>query len=287
MMTTQAEAATKPSIGVAILTWKAHQTLQLSLESHRESGLLDLVDDAVVFFQEFEPEVEVPLVEHFGWRAAGSGDNLGIHRGMEAAVAALNTDLVIYLENDCQSICSPETTKAMIEAAVRDLQAGIDTVQLSDRRNPGAPFVGVQKYMNFFPIEKPLESALPYTPPARWKTVLRRLIKGRKKAEFQIGRAVYAEEDPVSKHPEAFSKTDTGSWQTSARYFQWCNRPLLAKRDFLLNVIFKRVHTHPSSQQTPDFQTVETALRCEWWRKRNFQFSFPEYGPFTHNRIDR
>lgn len=286
-MNSDAARQNKPTIGVAILTWKAHKTLTLSLESHRDSGLLSLVDDAVVFFQEFEPEVEGPLVEAYGWRAAGSPDNLGIHRGMEGAVGSLDTDLVIYLENDCQSICSPEETRAMIDAAIQDLEDGVDTVQLSDRRNPGEPFVGVQKYMNFFKLDRPLESELPYSPPASWKIALRRMIKGHNKAEFQIGRAIYAEQDPAEKHPEAFHRSKTGSWVTSSKYFQWCNRPLLARRDFLMDVIFKRVRTHPSSQQKPEFQTVETALRCPWWRNQTFQFSFPDYGPFTHNRIDR
>ncbi|MDX5593406.1 hypothetical protein [Pseudovibrio sp. SPO723] len=276
-----------PTIGAAILTWKAHQTLRLSLESHKDSGLLSVVDDAVVFFQEFDQHIEQPLVEEFGWRAAGSPKNIGIHRGMEEAVKALDTDLVIYLENDCQSIATPAAMKAAIDAAVSDLRDGVDTVQLSDRRNPGEPFVGVQKYMNYFKLKAPLDTALPYTPPADWKINLKRIIKGKRKADFQIGRAVYAEADPVAAQPDAFSRTRTGSWQTNSYYFQWCNRPLLARRDFLLDVIFKRVHTHPSSRQSPDFQTVETALSCDWWREQDFRFSFPEHGPFTHNRVDR
>lgn len=278
---------TNPTIGVAILTWKAHQTLRLSLASHKDSELLSIVDDAVVFFQEFDPTIEQPLVEEFGWRAAGSPDNLGIHRGMEESVRELNTDLVIYLENDCQSIASPFEMKSAIEAAVSDIRNGIDTVQLSDRRNPGEPFVGVQKYMNYFKLQFPLDTSLPYTPPSNWRIALRRLLKGKSKADFQVGRAVYAETDPAAAQPHAFSLSRTGSWQTSSYYFQWCNRPLLARRDFLLDVIFKRVHTHPSSRQHPNRQTVETALSCNWWREQKFRISFPERGPFTHNRIDR
>ncbi|WP_068315496.1 hypothetical protein [Polycladidibacter hongkongensis] len=275
------------SLGAVVLSWKAQQTLRKSLSSHQRSNLLENVNDAVVFFQEFNETEEAELAASFGWRAVGSEQNLGIHRGMEEAVAALRSDTVIYLENDCQSLSDPIEMARAIEAGQSDLDEGYDVVALRDRRDPGLPFIGVEKYLKHHSVIDAVESSLPYRARSELQTVIRRLVRGKRRANFHLGLAPYVEARPDLRHPEFFKRTSSGNWGTDSRVFQWTNQPFMCRKEFLQEVIFKRVREHPSPKQPHDRQTLETALRCKWWGDRRFKVSIADRGAFTHDRIDR
>jgi len=277
----------KPTIGAAILTWKAPKSLRMVLSSHKESGLLDIVDQANIFYQEFDPEPDTALAHEFGWQASGSPDNLGIHRGMEEAVRAMNTDYVIYLENDCPCVSDAAELKTVIQNAIQDMeQEDAIVVNLRCRTQPGAPAVGIPKYVREHTVTDPIEPTPPYPLPPKWQANLRKLLRGNR-ANIHLGHAVYWEKNPAMRHPHAIRQANSGNWITDSRYAQWTNQPHIARRDTLMDVIFGHVRSHPSPKQHKDFQTVETALRCNWWAEQKFKISYADFGGYTHGRIDR
>ena len=105
----------------------------------------------------------------------------------------------------------------------------------------------------------PIDPLPPYKIPPSWMVNIRRLFRGYR-ANTHIGHAVYWEKNPAQKHPHAIKKAKTGNWLTDSRYAQWTNQPHIARKNDLLDIVFKRVNTHPSPKQSDDFQTVENCL---------------------------
>lgn len=277
----------QPTLGVAMLTWKAPKTVRATIETHDRLGLLDHVDQSNIYFQEFNPEEDTALAEQYGWTAVGGPENLGIHRGMEAAINSLDTDLVLYIENDFPAQCTAAELTHAIEAAKSDIMNDdVFYVSLKNRRDPGWGFPGAQKYVRHFTIKDPLDTKLHQVEiPPRYIPLFYGTIRAGRR-QFLIGRAPYLEKDPAARHPKQFSRTSSGNWLTDSRYFNFSNQPFMARRDLINEHVLQRAHKFPAKNERPDFQTLEKAMNTKWWRDQRFKISISDIGGFTQLRLD-
>ncbi|MEJ2660668.1 MAG: hypothetical protein P8Z73_08095, partial [Desulfobacteraceae bacterium] len=105
-MKTNVDYQKKPTLGLSILSWRAWNTLEASLKSHKEAGLFQHFDKSLIFFQDL-CDKDMQIAGKYGLEYIG-GPNCGIGEGMRRAADHLGTDYVLFLENDCPTIASPQ-----------------------------------------------------------------------------------------------------------------------------------------------------------------------------------
>jgi GT2 family glycosyltransferase len=72
----------KLPISICILSWKTGKTLRNTLKSYQKYGLLNMIDDIVILFQEVS-ESDKKLADQYNIRYIGLKDNIGIGKGMK------------------------------------------------------------------------------------------------------------------------------------------------------------------------------------------------------------
>lgn len=276
------------SLGVGIVSWRSHDTLRATLEAHREADLLGSVDQAMIWFQDLSDE-DHAIADEFGYQAAG-GPNCGIAEGMANIAEHLDTDLVLFLENDCPLVEPPAEVQSQLNRARRLFAADeLDILRLRHRWNLGADFQ-LQKYLSFHPPvslhqEFDQHSQLSAVPSPVVAT-LRRLLRPGKAAHL-CGRAIYLEQHPHQVHPGRIRQhpDEAELYLTDSRFLNWTNQSIMTTRRFFLDTIIRYVRENPSQRTSNGFQSPERPLNCQWWRDQQFRIGVGR-GLFTHQRLD-
>lgn len=118
-----------------MLSWGYHETLINTLNSYQELGLLSLVDERVIFFQEYS-NTDKAIAQEYGFESFGSPDNIGIAEGYNLLAAYASGELFLFLENDWKLIEPAES--AILDGKIL-LQSGVDIIRYRHRDNPGNP----------------------------------------------------------------------------------------------------------------------------------------------------
>lgn len=276
--------AVGPSLGVGIVSWRSWKTLVHTLDTYKTAGLFDIVDRAVIYFQDMSDK-DIAIARHFGVDYTG-GPNCGIAEGMRREAKYLNTDYVLFLENDCPVAVDRLEMRKQIVCAVNHLQENrIDIMRLRSRLNPGDDFCSGEKYLRYYEPKDPESLAqvekLRSSFVTRW---LRRIIKPYNLHRMK-GRSLYIEKAPENLFPEVIQKTEDGIWIADSSCIEWTNQSVLCKRDFFLERLMPYVDSHLSSGNSNGFQTPERPLNCAWWRGKHFKIG-QGGGIFTHRRYD-
>ena len=144
---------TNVTIGVGILSWKSHQTLERSLQSYEKIGFKNLFDEVKIIFQEITTE-DKRLAEKYGYDYVGTEKNLGIQNGHKLIHDNLSTEYILVLENDNPIIVNNRTLRERIFKSIEHLENGnIDVMRLRHRWNFGEGF-SLEKYTEYYEIEK-------------------------------------------------------------------------------------------------------------------------------------
>ena len=110
-------------IGIVVLSHGRLNKLEKSLISYKENGLLEMVGDNFIFFNEVSSD-DISLIERdfkeFEW--GGHPLNLGIGWGMTKAIEDVNTEYVLFLENDFELASAKEDIYKQIELGLRNLR---------------------------------------------------------------------------------------------------------------------------------------------------------------------
>ena len=72
----------KLPISIGILSWNSGQVLVDTLTTYYENGLLDMVNDVTILFQEVS-EQDIQIANHFGIDYIGLETNIGIGKGFK------------------------------------------------------------------------------------------------------------------------------------------------------------------------------------------------------------
>jgi len=271
-----------PDVTLGMMSWKAHETLQRTLTSYQQAGILDLFGAKIIHFNEIS-EADRRVAARYGFEVSGSAENTGIFGGMDALARATRTPFLLSLENDCPVIVGRDECAGMLASALADMRDGsVPVFQMRSRREPGEKFSRRLRYESKFRVVWPLGSA-----PEQRRSMtnpVQRAYENVRRSGLR-GCALYAEENPSLRHPGVIKRSVNGNWVTSSAYLNWSNNCVLVRTDFLRDVVLARVRTHPSSVTVNGLQDIEAALKGgNWWRTQGIAMGQSEPGAFTHCR---
>lgn len=237
----------KLDISVGILSWKSKKTLLNTLYSYKESGLLNMVNDVKIFFQESDEEDKF-IAAQYEVGAILSEANVGIGKAFSYLAQHAWTSNILFLENDW--VCIEPA-----EVVYRELSAGLhlieynkaDMVKYRHRVSPGDPLYTVQYKGNELAAPKHLFDC------CHWI------------------------QHPEIAYPDQITKDkSTDYYMCSSQYANHTNNPTLFKTKFYLDKI------SPFSGNGVDLEGKIDG----WWQTQNFTVAHGD-GLFTHQRIDR
>jgi hypothetical protein len=237
----------KLPISIGILSWHSRQVLVDTLITYHNNGLLDMVNDVTILFQEFDQQ-DYLSVKHFGLNVIGMNSNIGIGKGFKKLTQNAQTDYILILEHDWNLIEDRETTYKRLSQSISAIEMGLDVVRLRHRKDPGYPHFSFQyrgKELTYYDHWHELTSP--------------HLLDSIHWCEADI------------EFPEQIKKSED-MFHTTSRYGNWTNNPCLYKKEFYLSVI------EPFMGDGID---LERKI-AYWWPRQNFKVGHNE-GLFKHN----
>ena len=239
-------------IGIAVLSHGRLDKLKKSLRSYVDNGLTDIIGDNFIFFNEIAND-DIGLIERdfkmFEW--GGHPNNLGIGWGMIKAIEDINTDYVLFLENDFELQANKKDIYRQLELGFRNIKNGkVDIVKYRILKN----------YITTSNEAK------------RWEDTAGR--KGCEEKNWWIGFAV--EQNFGYKNSDICEEIDKKDedilWRMSCQYANWSNNPFLCKKEWFLEVAALRDFTvmkNPANSRSPDFE--EQMAINGWWQKQDYK----------------
>ena len=241
-------------IGVVVLSHGRQDKLEKSLKSYEENGLVDMVGDNFIFFNEISSD-DISLIENdykqFEW--GGHPQNLGIGWGMTKAIEDSNAKYVLFLENDFELEGLGKDVYFQLELGYNNIKNGnVEVVR----------FRVMKDYLN--------------TSNEAMQWVKRDGRKGCPELNWWMG---FAAEDNFGYNNldicvEIDKKNNIVLWGMSCKHANWSNNPFLCKKDWFLKVA-KNIgfdvseDLKPSNQRSPDFEE-QMALE-NWWQKQDYR----------------
>lgn len=236
----------KLPISIGILAWNSGQTLVDTLLTYYENGLLELVEDTTILFQQFSNEDKL-IANHFGIDYIGLDDNIGIGRAFIKLAENAKSNNILLLEHDWKLIENAETTRDRLKSGIDLLNIGYSCVRYRHRKDPGHPhfsFRHIGNELNYYDDE--LECTSPHLLDSlHWL-------------------------NPAEAFPDKI-QTDGEYFVTTSRWGNWTNNPCLYKKQFYLDVV-------------KDFAGDGIALEgniSRWWAKQNYKVAHGD-GLFKH-----
>lgn len=274
------------SVGVGILSWKSHKTLEKSLQSYRAVDFKSLFDEVKIIFQEISSS-DRELARKYNYDYVGSETNLGIQGGHQLICNTIKTDYILVLENDNPVVEPSSIVYARLLQALELLQSGkIDMMRLRHRWKFGEGF-SLDKYLKYFDIKNLHENychdKIKYNKVNSFTKKAKRFFRP-SKALRVCGYGMYYEKFPDKLFPKYIKKLDDEVYGVSSYIMPWTNQSVLLKRE-LYQELLEYAVKNPSSRTANSFQDLEKPLNSSWWRKQNYQIGIGE-GIFTHNRFD-
>lgn len=275
----------KSTIGVGILSWKSHKTLEKSLLSYEKNNFKDFFDESKIIFQEISSD-DISLAQKYGYDYVGTSTNKGIQAGHKLIYENLLTDYILILENDNPLVESVIICEERLKQAIKYLEnKEVDIVRLRHRWNFGEGF-SLEKYLSFYSINE-LNEKYSYKEINEEKFDFIKKIKRffrPDKAQRVAGYSLYFEKNPHKVFPEFIKKIEDDFFSVSSNIMPWTNQSVLISRK-LYGELLDFAYNNPSSRTSNGFQDLEKPLNCKWWRNQNFRIGVSE-GIFTHNRFD-
>jgi len=243
----------KLPISVGILSWHSGQTLVDTLFSYYQNGLLDIVNDITILFQEITNE-DKQIADHFKIKYIGLNDNIGIGKAFIKLTNNAQTENILLLEHDWKLIENKNITYDRLVSGLELLDQGFNFIRYRHRKQPGFPLFSQRVYQNnelnhYDPdmdlISPHLLDSIHWTDNPEVKFL-----------------------DKIQKQGEYFI--------TTSRWGNWTNNPGLFKKQFYIDIV------------TPfagDGIDLEGKIGG-WWARQNFKVAQGE-GLFTHRDLKK
>lgn len=261
-----ATAQTRPGLG--LLCWKNYETFRAALSTYAEAGLFELFGEKLIWFQEIDDEARA-LGAEFGLPVSGSSQNRGILGGFQSLAGAMQSEVLVLLENDLPLIEPVEEARQQLETAFRAVRSGeVQVFRLRHTEFPGQKFETLGKYRRYHGDG--------LTP------ALRRIVRPAK-AKRLAGTAIYDSAEAAEKFPTLIRKMPDGWHKVSAACLPWTNQSIMVRRDFFLDVIIAQAAANPSSRSVNGFPDIEKEWNSPRWRNSGWTIGAGK-GLFTHER---
>ena len=275
-------------IGVGVLSWKAHQTLEKSLQSYRDNGFLDMFDSKLIYFSDMV-DADEAIAKKYGWDYAG-GPNKGIAYGMKMMAEYLDTDYILLLQNDNPIVEDAEFAKKHIKEAVNLIETGkADMARMRHRWRVGEGFADVEKYLRYYNARSPSPQFIPTEhdldshPHTAWHRFINHILRPSNAQRFR-GRSVFIEDHPETLYPDHIQR-EGDFLIIDSSVIDFTDQCLLISRQMWLDILIPYVESHPSGRLPNGFQAPEICINGKWWREQHFKI-LQGQGVFTHDRKD-
>ncbi len=243
----------KLPISIGMLAWKSGQTLVNTLYSYHLNGLLEMVNDITIFFQETSEE-DKTIAHHFGVDYIESNTNIGIGKAFIKLAKNAKTDRILFLEHDWKLIEDKETTYNRLSSGLELINNGFNLVKYRHRKTPGVPLFSQRPYqgneLNHYDSEMDLVS--PH---------LLESIHWVDNPEVDFI-------DKITKQGEYFT--------TTSRWGNWSNNPGLFDTQFYINTV------EPFAGGGIDLEGKIGG----WWARQDYKVAHGE-GLFKHEDLKK
>jgi hypothetical protein len=260
----------KDKITLGILCWKAFKTVENTLKSYKENGLLEIVNP-VIYFQERTAECDAIAAKYGITDIMGTNENTGILQAFIDLIEHSKTPYFIFAECDFELIHAPGETKEILEECIKLItEHKVDLVRLRDRKKPGEP-LGARDFVpgtheELQSSEYKANQGFPY------------------KAE-----SVHFFDKPDEKFPGVFTVVDyKHKWYICDSAHQtWSNNIFIATTAFLKEKVLPLLKQRPvdanGKNSDNKFAKLEHYLIANL---KDYKIGAGD-GLFTHNRLDR
>ena len=254
---------------IGILSWKGYDSLTNSLISYEKNGLSYFTNNKFICLPEYTKE-GIKIAKKFNYKPILIKNNKGILEGFKTLAEQMPEGPLLLLENDLPLIADKETTYDQLKKSLALLSLpNVIQIRLRNRNNPGEPFVGIQKYKDYWS-----DSLV-----SRTKRFLRPF-----KARKLIGTSPYVLSNPNIRHPDQIKEIFNGFYLVSSSVLNWANLAILVDRDKYLDIIINKAEETKTNKNINGFKNIEIELNNSWWRKQEFDIVVTS-GLFTHNRV--
>jgi hypothetical protein len=237
----------KINISIGILSWRSPATLTNTLNSYKNSGLLDMVNDVTIFIQDAD-DINIQIANRFGVVSIPSDSNIGIGKAFTSLCEYAKTDVVLLLEDDWVNIENETVTYNRLSYGYSLLNLNIaDAIKYRSRVYPGDPLYTRQFY-------------------------------GREMDSPQhLFECIHNRVNPDLDFPDIIKKErETGMYLCNSRYANHTNNPVMYMKDFYIENV--------SPFSGGGIELEEKIM--DWWSQQQFTVAHGE-GLFSHFRIDR
>ena len=258
------------SIGLSILSWRGAETLSRSLESYARADLFSIFDETQIFLPDPDEAVSAAARAHDAV-VREAPQNLGIMENMAESMAAMSTDYVLMLENDCPLIETKSEVLRQLSKSTELLgDKSVIMARLRSVKSPGQAFTGLEKYRRLY--SGTLSStAMRVLRPDK----LRRLT----------GYALYDGAKSIARHPEYFNDMGDGFFLVDAQVMHWTNQSILIHRQTFLDKIIPLARSIKTRRHANNLPNLEIELnKSKDWRNSGWKIACGP-GLFTHERI--
>ena len=260
-------------ITLAVLTWKAPQTLRACLVSLQP--LFDVFDDKLIVCQEGDPR-EIAIADEFGLRVVAPPQNLGIQGGIKACFDNASHEVVFFCENDLHLMTSKEKARDILAFAARQLVTHkIDVAYLPYL--PEFTARSVRRFRKYWRIQNGRVSP-------RWRAFVRP-----KAARLKLGQLAYEihQHNLTQKH---FTRVGDDFLLTDSSCYPHLNRALFTTKTHI-GKLLAFAEANPTRRTVNGSQDLENPLNSirnrRWFMGQKFKTLVAVPGVFGHRRYDR
>lgn len=241
-------------ISAGILSHFAPKTLEHTLQSYKDSGFLDAVEDVFVVLQKSDrQEQEKKVCESFGVRAVLLETNGKMASGFRAIYEHAKMEILLPLENDFAIYTDRDTVDSFLTNALYFIrEKGYDYVKGRSRYNSGVPNYALDLWKDESPHTFVDHS--------------------------HLAECIYWVKDPELIYPSKIQRirpiVGSDSWYvSSSASCNYTNNPFLSTKDFFAKAILPHL---------VDGENIEDRLTSLWTKESHSCV----YGPglFTHDR---
>ena len=240
-------------ISAGILSYFAPKTLEHTLQSYKDSGFLDAVDDFFVVLQKSErQDKEKEVCDAFGVRAFLMETNGKMASGFRAIYEYAKNDIILPLENDFAIYTTRDEVDSFLSNAIYFINEGYDYIKGRSRYNAGVPNYA----LDFWKDESP-HTFVNHT---------------------HLTESLYWEKDPELVYPSKMQriqpKNGSDAWYAaSSSSCNYTNNPFLCSKAFFAEAILPHL---------VDGENIEDRL-TSLWSKQDYSCVVGP-GLFTHDR---
>lgn len=255
-------------ITLAILCWKAFQTVRNTLNSYKANGLLDMVKP-VIYFQERTPECDAIAAEYGITDIMGTQENTGILQALIDLINHSTTSYFIFAECDFELVHPKDKTSLILDECIKLLtEKNVDLVKLRDRKNPGVP-LGSRQFVPGTDAE--IQTAV-IDPNFQWKLEALHFLDKPENTWKDVFEIVSFSQDP---------------WYIcDDKHNVWSNNTFITKISWLKEKVLPILAARPlnkNGKNDDKFSRMEGILGTQLRGNRYAA----GHGLFKHNRLDR